>query len=173
MDVMTSDPRSVATGPATRRAVEHGGLICRIEGELKGSSGFSRCSEGMRAVHTLEASVVGGPYAGEKLTGLDEFTIRPDGTVRMAGAQTSSSGRLSLALQLLGSITPAAGLEWPSPQAMARPGYEFPDADLPLRGTALLRATDEDRPDLDGVTATIEGWLNFESGELEVEARVV
>jgi hypothetical protein len=33
-----------------------------------------------------------------------------------------------------------------------------------------LRSADPSYAGLDGLTASIEGWINFESGEVEVEA---
>ena len=54
---------------------EDTGLIWRAEGELRGSSPVRRCAEGTRFTDQLTATITAGPFAGSRLTGLDQFTI--------------------------------------------------------------------------------------------------
>jgi len=55
--------------------------------------------------------------------------------------------------------------------ATAAPGLDFPDLDFRLTGSAYIRSTEPRRAHLDGSVVSIDGWVNFESGELEVVAR--
>jgi hypothetical protein len=46
----------------------------------------------------------------------------------------------------------------------------FPDWDYPLSGSGLIHAQGESVASLDGTVAAVRGWVNFESGEVEIEA---
>ncbi len=171
IETMTADMGTSAAPSGERR--KDTGLICRAEGELRGSSPMRRCAEGVRFTDELTAAITAGPFAGARLTGLDQFTIRPDGTLVMAGPQAIESPAGPVALDLWALVITPPDSAPLDPDRVSAPDYDFPDLDLKVSGSALVRAAGPRYADLDGATASVEGWINFESGELEVEARVI
>lgn len=173
MATMTIESGLGVERSASQPALSGGDLIYRLEGELRGGAPVDTCPEGIRFVHGLDATVVAGPFAGDRLTGLDQFTIRPDGTVSLAGPQTIESGGTPVSVELRAILVQPSEKERPRPEVVLNPGYDFPDLDFRLTGSATIRTSDPRHGRFDGAIAAIEGWVNFESGELQVEARAI
>jgi hypothetical protein len=121
-------------------------------------------------VHDLEADVVGGPLSGHHLTGLNQLTVRADGVGLVAGPGTIDCEAGSVSLDIRGYVVASADSSLPRPEAISARSCDFPDHDYRVTGSALVRSADPSYAGLDGLTASIEGWINFESGEVEVEA---
>ncbi len=75
-----------------------------------------------------------------------------------------------VSMDINGFVSPLDGSPMPSPAVIGAPGFDFPDLDFRLTGSAYIRSTEPRDAHLDGSVVAIEGWVNFESGELEVEA---
>lgn len=89
----------------------------------------------------------------------------------MPGPFGTRGGRVSMDVN--GFVSPLDGSPMPPLAVVGAPGFDFPDLDFRLTGTAYVRSTEPRDADLDGSVVSIEGWVNFESGELEVEARTL
>jgi hypothetical protein len=148
-------------------------LICRLEGELHGASESAVGPESVCLVHDFEADVVGGPLSGRHLTGLNQLTVRTDGIGLVAGPATIDCEAGSVSLDIRGYVVAPPDIGWPRPEAISARAYDFPDHDYRVTGSALVRSAHPSYAYLDGMTASIEGWINFESGEVEVEARAM
>ena len=116
-----------------------------FEGELRDGTMAVAFFDGLRLMGTCEASV-------------EAVSPGLSGPVR---------SRVTLDVQ--GFID---ALDWegrPAPSVIAAPGFDFPDLDLHLTGSAYVRASHPENEDLDGSVVSIEGWVNLESGELVFE----
>lgn len=149
-------------GPAIHEARPEPRAILRLVGELRGASHSSTCPQGTPMALDLDASVAAGPLAGSRALGFGQFTLGRDGSVRLAGSHTISSGDATISLALQGVV--AARADDRTDDA------GFPDRDYPLHGSALLHAQGLGVESLDGTVAAVRGWVNFESGEVEIEA---
>lgn len=136
--------------------------LLRLVGELRGASRSSTCREGTRFALDLEATVAAGPLAGGRSTGVGQLTLGRDGSVRLTGSHTVASGDEAISLALHGVVVARSDEHVD--------GVGFPDRDYPLRGSALIHAEGDGVASLDGTVAAFRGWVNFESGEVEIEA---
>ncbi len=118
----------------------------RIEGELREVVPVGAFGDAIRLLSRCDAKVL----------------------TAMAGTTGPAVGRVSLDVN--GVVMAPDGFSMPLPAAIATPGFEFPDLDFRLTGTAYIRAVEHGLAQLEGSTVSIEGWVNFESGELVVEA---
>jgi hypothetical protein len=119
-----------------------------FEGEIRDGTPAVAFFDGLRLMGTCEASV-------------EAVSLGPSGPVR---------GRVTLDVR--GIID---ALDWegrPAPSVIAAPGFDFPDLDLHLTGSAYVRASHPENEDLGGSVVSIEGWVNLESGELVFEGQV-
>ena len=152
--VLTPGPTIPDVHPGSR-------TLLRLVGELRGASRSSACPEGTRFVVDLHATAALGPLAGGHATGLGQLTLGRDGSVRLAGSHTIASGHETISLALH-SVVAARTDEHVD-------GVGFPDWDYPLRGSALIHAEGGSVGSLDGTVAAVRGWVNLESGEIEIE----
>lgn len=136
--------------------------VLRLTGELRGTSRGSTCPEGTRFVLDLDATMVVGPLAGGHAIGFGQITLGRDGSVRLAASHTMASGDTTVSLSLYGVVTASA--------AECVDGVGFPDRDYPLSGSGLIHAQGDGVATLNGTVAAVRGWVNFESGEVEIEA---
>lgn len=136
--------------------------VLRLAGELRGTPRSGTYTEGSRFVLDLDATMVAGPMSGGRAIGFGQITLGRDGSVRLAGSHTMASADETVSLTLYGVV--AASTD------ECVDGVGFPDRDYPLAGSGLIQAKGKGVASLDGTMAAIRGWVNFESGELEVEA---
>jgi len=123
------------------------GSTYRLEGEFREVAAIGAFPDGIRFLSECAATVVS----------------------EMPGNLKTRSGRVSMDVN--GFVLPLDGSPMPSSASIATPGFDFPDLDFRLIGSAYIRSTEPRQSHLDGAAVSIEGWVNFESGELEVEAR--
>ena len=159
--VVETDHRSQESGAA---------LICRFEGELRGAAAPVTGAESSRFMHDLEADVIGGPLSGRRLRGLNQLTLRTDGVGLFAGPGTIACAEGSISFDMRGFVVSPPELTWPRPGAVQSGRYDFPDHDYRVTGSAMVHADSPEYAYLDGTTASIEGWVNLESGEVELAA---
>jgi hypothetical protein len=145
-------------------------LICRLEGGLRGGAEPVIGPTSSDFVHDLEADVVGGPLSGRHLTGLNRLTLRADGVGLFAGPGTIECEGGSISLDIRAFVVCPSDLGWPRPDEVRARHYEFPDHDFRVTGSAIVRSDLPTHAHLDGSAASIEGWVNLESGELQFEA---
>ena len=136
--------------------------VLRLVGELRGTSRSSSCPEGTRFVLDLDAKMAAGPLSGGQAVGFGQITLGRDGSVRLVGSHTMESAGETVSLSLYGVLTASTD--------ECVDGVGFPDRDYPLSGSGLIHAQGESVASLDGTVAAVRGWVNFESGEVEIEA---
>ena len=76
-------------------------------------------------------------------------------------------------LRLMGTCEASVEAVGPAPRVIGAPGFDFPDLDLHLTGSAYVRASQPEYACLDGSVVSVEGWVNLESGELVFEGRAL
>jgi hypothetical protein len=148
-------------------------LVYRFEGTLGELYPLGVFEDGLRFHNQFEGRVVDGPFAGGRIFGLDQFTLRPDGVGVIDAPEVVEVGEHRLSVSVRGYVVPPDGVTVPPLDVVARPGFEFPDLPFRVTGSAMIRTTSVEFVHLNRVVAVIEGTVNMATGRLEVEARVV
>jgi hypothetical protein len=148
-------------------------LVYRFEGQLGELYPLGLFDDGLRFHNQFEGHVVDGPFAGGRIFGLDQFTLRPDGVGVIDAPEVIEVGEHRVAIHVRGYVVPPAGAPAPPLEAVAQPGFEFPDVPFRVTGTALVSTTSEAFAHLNRSAVVIEGTVNMATGRLAVEARAV
>lgn len=163
---MTMQSESVET-----IAAKPGDLIYRFEARLADLYPLGIFPEGIRFHNQFAGEIVGGPFTGARILGLDEFLLRPDGVGEIVAPEVVDTGDRRIGLQVRGYVVPPDGMEMPPLEVVASPGFEFPDIDFRVTGAALIKTTAAGCERLNRTVAIIEGTANLATGKLVVEAR--
>lgn len=155
-------PPVLPAGPAVPGIRPGPHTILQLVGELRGISRNSSGPEGTRFALDLDATMTEGPLSGGRAVGFGQITLGRDGSVRLAASQTLETAGQTISLTLYGVVTAGAD--------ECVDGVGFPDQDYPLSGSGLIYAKGDGVAALDGTVAAVRGWVNFESGEVELEA---
>jgi hypothetical protein len=148
-----------------------GELIYRFEGQLAPMYPLGLFEDGIRFHNQFDGRVVGGPFAGARIFGLDEFTLRPDGVGVIVAPEVVDTGDVRVSVQVRGYVVPPAGLQMPPIEALLDPSFQFPDIEFRVTGSATVRTVAPEHAWLNSTIAVIEGTVNMGTGRLEVEAR--
>jgi len=148
-------------------------LIYRFEGKLGDMYPVGIFPEGIRFHNQFEGTVVDGPFAGGRIFGLDQFMLRPDGVGVIIAPEIIDNGETRVSVDVRGYVVPPEGLAMPPLEVLAQPGFEFPDIDFRVTGSALLRTADPAYEHLNRTVAGLEGTVNLATGRLVVEARAL
>ena len=143
---ITSTYRDVQARSIPQVARDDASLIYRLEGELREMAPISISPGNICFESELDARVAA-----------------------VTTPETTTTRERCVSLDLRGNVVPPDGVDMPTPEAMADPGFDFPDLDYRVTGSAFIRTTDPRYVHLDRTVVSIDGWVNFESGELEVE----
>jgi hypothetical protein len=146
-------------------------LIYRFEGQLAQPYPVGRFDDGIRFHNDFEGTVVDGPFAGGRIFGLDQFTIRPDGVGFVDAPEVIELGDVRVSVQVRGYVVPPPGAPVPSLDDILDPSFAFPDRPSRFTGCALVRTAHPDHAHLNATIAVLEGTVNMGTGRLEVEAR--
>jgi hypothetical protein len=161
------------TTTTTMTAPRLGAVIYRFEGRLADLYPIGLFPEGIRFHNDFEGRVIGGPFAGARLFGLDQFLVRPDGVGVIIAPEVIDDGRHRIAVDVRGYVLPPDGVPAVPLEAMLDPGFRFPDAPFRVTGSALMRTASPELAALNRTVAVIEGTVNLATGKLDVEARGV
>ncbi len=148
-------------------------LVYRFEGNLGELYPLGVFDDGLRFHNQFEGRIVDGPFAGGHIFGLDQFTLRPDGVGVIDAPEVIEMGEHRLSVRVRGYVVPPDGAPVPPLEAVAQPGFEFPDVPFRVTGSALIRTTSTAFMHLNRAVVVIEGSVNMATGRLEVEARAV
>ena len=159
------------TAPHSAATIVTGDLIYRFEGSLGELYPLGIFPEGIRFHNQFEGTVVAGPFAGGRIFGLDEFLLRPDGVGEIVAPEVVDTGDARIGLQVRGYVVPPEGMEVPALELIASPGFQFPDVDFRVTGSALIRTVHPAHTRLNRTVAVLEGTVNMATGRLQVEAR--
>lgn len=146
-------------------------LVYRFEGRLSELYPIGLFPEGIRFHNEFDATVVAGPFEGARIFGLDQFMVRPDGVGVIIAPEIIDAGDARVSVDVRGYVVPPEGIEMPPLEVLASPGFEFPDLDFRVTGSALLRTADSRYEYLNRTVAVLEGTVNMGTGRLAVEAR--
>lgn len=146
-------------------------LVYRFDGQLADLYPIGLFPEGIRFHNQFDATVVAGPFEGGRIFGLDQFTVRPDGVGVIVAPEIIDAGDVRVSVDVRGYVVPPEGVEMPPLEVLASPGFEFPDLDFRVTGSALMRTADPRYEHLNRTVAVLEGTVNMGTGRLAVEAR--
>ncbi|MGD8413030.1 MAG: hypothetical protein PVF33_02290, partial [Candidatus Latescibacterota bacterium] len=139
--------------PEASSAAPHpGDLLYRFEGRLTEIYPVGLFPEGLRLANKFEGTVIGGPLAGARVWGIDQFIVRPDGVGVLDAPETFSRGALNVVGQVRGYALPPEGAPAIPLEAMLDPGFEWPDVPFRLRGSVMFRAAP---PELEWMNRTV------------------
>ncbi|MEZ4491966.1 MAG: hypothetical protein R3C29_01455 [Dehalococcoidia bacterium] len=157
--------------PATRSTNHTGELIYRFEAQLGEPFPVGVFDDGIRFHNNFDGRISDGPFAGARICGLDEFKLRPDGVGEVVAPEAIDAGNVRASVHVRGYVVPPDGLEMPPLEAIATPGFEFPDLDFRFTGSATLATTSPEFTWLNSTIAILEGTVNMGAGTIKVEAR--
>lgn len=152
---------------------DQSGLIYRFEARLAEMYPIGIFPEGIRFHNDFDGTIVAGPFTGGRIFGLDQFMLRGDGVGVIVAPEVIDTGDTRVSLEVRGYVVPPDGLEMPPLEAMADPGFEFPDLDFRVVGSALIRTADPRHEKLNRTVAVLEGTVNLATGRLVVEAKAL
>ena len=124
---------------------------------------------GLRIDVEFAGLVTDGPLAGKALTGTDYLLIRSDGVAQIDVREVISDGATVFAtLRVMGYIVPPDPM--PPLEVLASPGFEWPDAEIPIHGASFWETAD---PAFAAAAATVYAWsgtVNVAAGTIRVSA---
>ena len=162
MTIATIDNRSRTNGlplatDELRIGNEGSTLVYRIESRLRNVAPTAVGRDGALVVEETDARVLAGRLSGGRLRGLERVLVQADGSAVIEGCEGIDIGDEHVAVDLRGSVHPARWSRLPSPDSMVAPGYDFPDEDLRITGTALFRTSAPSYAHLDGAIGQDRG----------------
>jgi hypothetical protein len=149
---------------------EVGPLIYRFEGQLGDLYPIGLFDDGIRFHNQFEGRVVDGPFAGGRIFGLDQFLLRPDGVGEIVAPEVIDDGVTRVALEVRGYLVPPTGAPVPPLEALLAPGFEFPDAEFRVTGSATIATTSTTHNGLNRTIAVVEGTVNMGTRAMDVSA---
>jgi hypothetical protein len=126
--------------------------------------------EGLRLDAYYQGRMTEGPLTGDTVDGVDYLLLRRDGVGVIDVRQVfSGEGGRTVTTRVHGYLTPSGPM--PPLEAMADPGFAWPDAEIPMHGAVDLRTA---APELQELNATVYGFtgtVNVARGELRIRAQ--
>jgi hypothetical protein len=171
--MQTIHPTDIYDPSGDQTSTVLGELIYRFEGALGEMYPLGLFEDGIRFHNQFEGQVVGGPLAGGRIFGLDQFLIRPDGVGVIIAPEVIERDHVRVSVDVRGYVVPPDGAPVPPLEALLDPGFEFPDVPFRVTGSATIRTVEPSLAHLNRVIAIIEGQVNLATGALAVEARTV
>ncbi len=166
----TTVTNGTATQPTT--TTRHTGeLIYRFEAQLGEPFPVGVFDDGIRFHNNFDGRISGGPFAGARIYGLDEFKLRPDGVGEVVAPEAIDAGDVRASVHVRGYVVPPDGMAMPPLEVVATPGFAFPDLDFRFTGSATMATTNADFAWLNSTVAILEGTVNMGTGTIKVEAR--
>jgi hypothetical protein len=126
--------------------------------------------EGLRLNAYYQGKITDGPLTGDTVDGVDYLLLRRDGVgVIDVRQEFSGEGGRTVATEVHGYLTPQGPL--PPLEEVADPAFAWPDAEMPMHGSVMLRTA---APELQALNSTVYGFtgtVNVARGELRVRAQ--
>ncbi|MGD9996506.1 MAG: hypothetical protein AB7L17_08875 [Ilumatobacteraceae bacterium] len=166
MSILTTTERN---GTSTPRA-SIGDLVYRFRGQLGEMYPLGLFDDGIRFHNQFEGHVVDGPFAGARIFGLDQFMLRPDGVGVIVAPEVIDAGDVRVSLEVRGYLVPPVGAPVPPLEAVLQPGFEMPDAEFRVTGSATIATVAPRYAHLNRTTAVVEGTVNMGTGAMDVSA---
>lgn len=149
-----------------------GHLIFRFEARLNVLP-IGVTPEGLRMANSYEGIATGGDLVGARVRGTDHLLLRRDGVCVIEAQTLISREGEHVYEDVHGYCLPPDGLQVPPLETLMEPDFEWPDIDFPIVGFSTFRAALPHLEYLNNATARIDGWVNFATGGLAVDTRLL
>jgi hypothetical protein len=161
---------STLTHPPTTDQVTQ--IVYRFEGQLSDPFVVGHFPQGIEFHNEWVGRVTAGPFAGGTISGVDQFTVRPDGVGVIDSPEIIEWGDVRVAAHVRGYVVPPEGVTVPPLEAMLEPGFSFPDLDFRVTAATVLRTAHPDHQWLNRVVAVNDGTVNLATGRMEIQTTV-
>lgn len=161
------------TAMADRAAPPVSKLLYRFDGHFTEIVPIGPVADGFRLNGHFAGPVTAGELEGAQVTGVDYFRLRSDGVGVIRGHEVVVDGDRVVAVELHGLLLPPSGVEAPRPADIVQPGFTWPTESYTIHVSATFETA---APGLEHLNTTVvahTGTVNFTTGELHVEARVI
>ena len=129
--------------------------------------------EGLRMTVPFEGTITEGSLSGARVWGADHLLIRPDGAGVVDAQKTISGEGFHIYEHVRGYCLPPDGVEMPQLERLLDQEFRWPNAPFPIRGISTFRAGTEAHAFLNRELARVDGWADFDTGTLAVEASLL
>jgi hypothetical protein len=167
------DDRSEADPIDEPAPPELGDIVYRFRGRLGELNPVGLFDDGIRFFNQFDGAVVGGPFAGGRISGPDFFVLRPSGVGEIHAPELIEFEEHRVALDVRGYLVGPDGIELPPLTALHEPGFEFPDVAYRVTASALASTTSPEFEHLNSAVIIVEGEVNMGTGAMDVTARLV
>jgi hypothetical protein len=162
---------TTAVRPGTRP--KGGDLLYSFDGSFTDIVPIGPVHDGFRMNGHFAGPVTAGELTGAQVTGVDYFLVRHDGAGVVRAHEIVRAGESVIAVELHGLLLPPADVDTPRPDDIVRPDFAWPEQPYTIHVSAQFETAD---PDLDYLNTTVvahTGTVNFTTGQLHIDARVV
>lgn len=150
-----------------------GKLLYTLDGQFSEIIVIGAVAEGFRLNGHFGGTLASGPLAGARMTGVDYFLLRHDGIGVVRAHELIYSGDHVVAAELTGVLRPPPGIAAPRPADITRPGFAWPAEPYTIHVSARFETASPELAWLNATVVAHGGWVNFATGALHVEARVI
>lgn len=160
-----------AVRPATRP--QHGELLYTFEGSFNDIVPVGPVADGFRMNGHFGGPITAGDLTGAQVDGVDYFLLRNDGAGVVRGHEVVRHGDRVVTVELNGLLLPPEGIEAPLPEDVVRPGFAWPEEAYTIHVSARFETADPALAHLNTTVVAHTGTVNFTTGRLHVDARVI
>lgn len=153
--------------------LDAGELLYRLDGQFSQIVVVGLVAEGFRLNGHFGGTLDTGPLAGATMTGVDYFLLRHDGVGVVRAQEVILLGDQVIAAELTGLLSPPRGLLAPRPTDIPRPDFAWPSAPYRIHVSARFETAAPELKWLNSTVVAHGGTVNFATGRLHVEARVL
>jgi hypothetical protein len=161
---------TIERSPNDRR---DGELLYSFDGQFTEIIPIGPVADGFRLDGHFAGTLTAGELAGAELTGVDYFRIDHDGLGIVRAHEIVTHGERTVAVELHGILRPPPGIDPPRPDGIVQPGFAWPEQPYTIHVMARFETAAPDLADLNRTVVAHSGTVNFTTGRLHVDARVV
>ncbi len=149
-------------------------LLYRFDGRFSEIVPIGPVADGFRLDGHFAGSITEGELAGASLKGVDYFRIRHDGIgVVTAREVVTTDNGCTVAVELRGLVKPPVNCDPPLPADIVEPGFAWPTEPYTIHVSASFETAAPDLAHLNATVVAHTGTVNFTTGELHIDARVI
>lgn len=143
--------------------------LFRMEGRMTELVTVGLVTEGLRMHNSFEGTIIAGEPAGARVSGVDEFVIRPDGVGVVDAREIVTTASGGLYAEVFGYGLPPAGLVMPPLEVFLDPEFEWPDVRFDIECGAMYRTGSPALAELARTAVVHLGHVNMHTRELVIE----
>lgn len=148
-------------------------LLYAIDGQFNDIVIIGPVAEGFRMNGHFGGTVNAGELTGAKMTGVDYFLLRHDGVGVVRAHEVMTMDDRVIAVELQGLLRPPRGVAAPKPADLTRAGFSWPAAPYTIHVSARFETAAHGLAHLNRTVVAHSGTVNFATGKLYIEARVI